>query len=431
MAHAWVEPFAAALALREEPGLVLLESMPGFGHLGRRSFLAARPEAVLAGGLGALEEAREDGWHAGWLSYDLGREVEALPSLAHDELGLPPLALGRFGAWVEFDRAGREVTLRGEGDRGHLERALASAVAATAPVHRPVASWTTSLTREAFGAAAARAIEYIRAGDVFQVNLAQRLEAPWSGDPFALYARLRELNPAPFMALVRLGGADVVSASPELFLRRRGALLETRPIKGTRPRGRSQREDRSLAAELRRSAKDRAENVMIADLARNDIGRVARFGTVRARRLCALERHPGVHHLVSVVEGRLRAGVDAADVVRAAFPPGSVTGAPKIRAMEIIEELEPVRRGVYCGSVGWLRPEGDLDLSVAIRTFVAARGRLTLHVGGAIVADSDPDLEWRETMHKASRLLAAAGGELAAGRGPRFARRRPEPSLAR
>jgi para-aminobenzoate synthetase component 1 len=406
----WVEPFAAALALRDEPGLVLLESMPGFGHLGRRSFLAARPLEVQTAGLSALEQ-RVTEWRAGWLSYDLGREVESLPSLAREELGLPPIALGRYCGYLEFDHARQEVHLRGA-DPGPLARALEAAHRAEPPAHRPLRSWTSSLARPEYERAVRRCIDYIRAGDVFQVNLAQRLDTPWTGDPFALYARMRETSPAPFMALVRLGGADVISASPERFLRRRGASLETRPIKGTRPRGRTTREDRRLAAELRASAKDRAENVMIVDLARNDLGRVARYGSVRVRRLCGLERHPGVHHLVSVVGAEVAPRVGPAEIVRATFPPGSVTGAPKIRAMEIIEELEPVRRGPYCGSVGWISAFGDLDLSVTIRTFVAAQGRLQLHVGGAVVAESDPSLEWQETMHKASRLLEAAGGEL-------------------
>jgi para-aminobenzoate synthetase component 1 len=406
----WVEPLAAALALREEPGLVLLESMPGFGHLGRRSFLAARPVEVRTSGIEALGEA--SAWRAGWLSYDLGRQIEELPATAADDLDLPPLALGSYQAYLEFDHKRKEVHVRGDGDARHLRHALDRA-GGVAPLHRPLRSWTSSLSRFHYEEAVRRTIDYIRAGDAFQVNLAQRLSTPWSGDPFALYAQLRRSSPAPFMALVRLGGADVISASPERFLRRHGSAIETRPIKGTRPRGRTPGEDRRLALALRASEKDRAENVMIADLARNDLGRVARYGSVRVRRLCALERHPGVHHLVSVVEAELAPNIETADIVRATFPPGSVTGAPKIRAMEIIEELEPVRRGIYCGSVGWLDASGDLDLSVAIRTFVAARGRLTLHVGGAVVADSDPALEWHETMHKASRLLAAAGGELA------------------
>jgi para-aminobenzoate synthetase component 1 len=410
----WVEPFAAALALREEPGLVLLESMPGFGHLGRRSFLAVRPTVVATTGLSDLER-RSDDWRAGWLSYDLGREIEALPAIAEDDHGLPPLALGTYPAYLEFDHSRREVQVRGGGDAEVLTKALVRARGGERPgLHRPLRRWTSSLARPAFEQAVRRAIEYIRAGDVFQVNLAQRLSAPWRGDPFALYARLRETSPSPFMALLRLGGADVISASPERFLRRRGSQIETRPIKGTRPRGRSPDEDRALAEALLASPKDRAENVMIVDLARNDLGRIARYGSVRVRRLCALERHPGVHHLVSVVDAKPAAGVGPAEIVRAAFPPGSVTGAPKIRAMEIIEELEPVRRGIYCGGIGWIGAYGDLDLSVTIRTFVACDGELSLHVGGAVVADSEPAQEWQETMHKAARLLEGAGGVLEA-----------------
>jgi para-aminobenzoate synthetase component 1 len=407
----WVEPFAAALASRDEPGLVLLESLPGFGRLGRRSFLACAPDAVESGGLGALESTRS-AWRAGWLSYDLGRQIELLPSIATDDQGLPSLALGSFSAYLEFDHARKQVEVRGDGDPSRLLRALDRASSVEAPHHRRIETWQSSLPRESYEVAVRRAIDYIRAGDVFQVNLAQRLTTPWTGDPLALYGRLRETSPAPFMALVRLGGADVISASPELFLRRRGRAIETRPIKGTRPRGSSPRDDERLGAELLASEKDRAENVMIADLARNDLGRVARYGSVELKQLCGLERHPGVNHLVSEVAAELVPGTRPVDIVRATFPPGSVTGAPKIRAMEIIEELEPVRRGVYCGGIGWFDPSGDLDLSVTIRTFVAAQGALSLHVGGAVVADSDPALEWKETMHKASRLLAAAGGEL-------------------
>jgi para-aminobenzoate synthetase component 1 len=410
MSLPWAEPFAAALALRHEPGLVLLESMPGFGRLGGRSYLAARPAEIATEGMRAVARLGGD-WWAGWLSHDLGREIETLPADAADDLGLPPAALGRYEAWLEWDHARRTVRVCGRGDPTHLLHALAHPATA-APVHDPLAGWESSLPRSRYEETVRRAIDYIRAGDVFQVNLSQRLRAAWDGDPFALYARLRQTSPAPFMALARLGGADVISASPERFLRRRGERIETRPIKGTRARGAGPAEDRRLALALRSSAKDRAENVMIVDLARNDLGRVAAFGTVEVTDLCALESHPGVHHLVSSVEARLRPGVRVADIVRATFPPGSVTGAPKIRALELIEELEPVRRGPYCGAIGCFSPGGDIDLSVAIRTFVAARGRLHLHVGGAVVADSDPALEWRETMHKAACLLEAAGGSV-------------------
>jgi para-aminobenzoate synthetase component I len=410
----WAEPFAAALTLRDEPGLVLLESMPGFGRLGTRSFLAARPAEVTTDGFGALDRL-DEGWWAGWLSYDLGREIERLPDLGRDDLGLPALALGRFEAWIEFDHERRTVAIRGDGDAAHLVRALQRAGDAD-PAHAPIAEWRTSLPRPDYQAAVQRAIDYIRAGDVFQVNLSQRLSAEWRGDPFALYARLRRESPSPYAALVRLGGADVISASPERFLSRRGDAIETRPIKGTRPRAADAAADRRLALALRSSAKDIAENVMIVDLARNDLGRIARFGTVSVKELCGLESHPGVHHLVSTVEARTRPGVSAADVIRATFPPGSVTGAPKVRALEIIEELEPVRRGPYCGAVGWFGPGDELELSVAIRTMIGAGGALHLHVGGAVTADSDPAGEWQETMHKAARLLRAAGGTVETGR---------------
>jgi para-aminobenzoate synthetase component I len=388
--------------------------MPGFGSLSGHSYLAARPAEVATDGIAALDRLG-DGWWAGWLSYDLGREIEVLPDLGRAGGGLPPLALGRFDAWLEFDHTRHTVQVRGDGDAEHLRRALAAAPGA-APAHTPVAAWRSSLPRSEYEAAVRRAIDYIRAGDVFQVNLSQRLSADWRGDPLALYARLRAESPAPFAALVRLGGADVISASPERFLSRRGARIETRPIKGTRPRGGDPTADRRQAVALRSSAKDRAENVMIVDLARNDLGRIARFGSVSVDELCALESHPGVHHLVSTVTAQTRAGVSAADVVRATFPPGSVTGAPKIRALGIIEELEPVRRGPYCGAVGWFGPGDELELSVAIRTLVAARDALHLHVGGAVTADSDPAAEWQETMHKAARLLLAAGGTVAAAR---------------
>ena len=377
---------------------------------------------VATDGIGALERVTTRGgeaagyWWAGWLSYDLGREIERLPDLGRDDLGLPPLALGRFEAWLEFDHARRIVTVHGGGDAGHLLEALGAAADTHAPAHAPVAGWHSSLPRPDYEAAVQRAIDYICAGDMFQVNLSQRLSTEWDGDAFALYARLRHESPAPFAALVRLGGADVISASPERFLHRRGNMIETRPIKGTRPRMTDAAADRRQALSLRSSAKDVAENVMIVDLARNDLGRIAEFGTVSVEELCGLESHPGVHHLVSTITARTRADVSASDVIRATFPPGSVTGAPKVRALEIIEELEPVRRGPYCGAVGWFGPGDELELSVAIRTMIAAQGALHLHVGGAVTADSDPAGEWQESMHKAARLLRAAGGAVETGR---------------
>ncbi len=405
----WRDPFEVAVALRAQPGLVLLESMPGFGDSGRRSMLAAAPAEIATGRIDDLGRLERGCW-AGWLSYDLGREIERLPVSARTDRRLPALALARFDAWIEFDHERREVSLRGDGP----VRALLAGVLQEPLRHdfrqAPPAQWASSLPRVEYEHAVREAIDLIRAGDIFQVNLSQRLTRDWDGDALALYKRTRELAPAPFMALVRLAGADVISASPELFLRRRGRRIETRPIKGTRPRGRDATEDAALVRQLAASEKDRAENVMIVDLARNDLGRVCEYGSVRVDRICALESHAAVHHLVSAVSGRLQAGSTIEQIVRASFPPGSVTGAPKIRAMEVIDQLEPISRGPYCGSLVWIEPNGDFDMSVAIRTMIATAGKLDLHVGGAVVADSDPHAEWRESMHKGARLLDAAGG---------------------
>jgi para-aminobenzoate synthetase component 1 len=250
-------------------------------------------------------------------------------------------------------------------------------------------------------------IEYIRAGDCYQVNLSQRLLAPLREHPLDLYGRLRTLNPAPFGAYFDLGDFQILSASPERFLRVTNGEVETRPIKGTRPRGRTPEEDAALAAELAASPKDRAENVMIVDLLRNDLGRVCEFGSVRVPTLCEVESFRFVHHLVSEVRGKLRPGLGPLDLLAAAFPGGSVTGAPKVRAMEIIAELEPTARGPYCGSLGFVGFDGSMDTNILIRTFTAGRGWVQFPVGGGIVADSDPAREYEETLHKAAGLLRA------------------------
>jgi len=256
-----------------------------------------------------------------------------------------------------------------------------------------------------------RVREYIAQGDVFQVNLAHRFEAPLDEPPFDLYRRLRAHTPAPFAAYLALGDVTIASASPERFVSVRGNHVEARPIKGTRPRGRTPAEDAVLAAALGASEKDRAENVMIVDVLRNDLGRVCRFGSVAVPELWALESHPTVHHLVSAVTGELADGRDALDLLAAAFPGGSITGAPKIRAMEIIAELERCPRGPYCGAIGWVSVTGAMDTSIAIRTFVVAGDRVTFQVGGGITADSDPAAEYQETLDKAAALAAALSGD--------------------
>ncbi|MGL4555527.1 MAG: aminodeoxychorismate synthase component I, partial [Gemmataceae bacterium] len=411
--------------------------------LGRYSFVAADPYAWLEGvPLGAIQESLPllepvpglppfQGGAAGLFGYDLCHQIERLPRPTHDEFGVPPLAVGLYDCVLAWDHArGRawavSTGLPAAGDdrrrrarhrlrelRGWLnqppepprwEPGPAVTPAERHPLRDGVSS---SFTPEAFRAAIRRGIDYVHAGDCFQVNLAQRLLAPLREHPLALYGRLREVNPAPFAGYFDLGRFAVASASPERFLRVGGGHVSTRPIKGTRPRGATPEEDAARAAELLASPKDRAENVMIVDLLRNDLGRVCAFGSVRVEALCRLESYRGVHHLVSEVVGRLAPGRTGLDLLRAAFPGGSVTGAPKVRAMEVIAELEPVARGPYCGSLGYVGFDGSVDTSILIRTFTAGGGWLQFPVGGGIVADSDPDAEYQETLTKAGGLLRA------------------------
>jgi para-aminobenzoate synthetase component 1 len=273
----------------------------------------------------------------------------------------------------------------------------------------PESMFRSTFDQAGYEKAVARVVEYILAGDVFQVNLSQRFEAPASGDPFELYRTLRTINPAPFSAFLDFGDTVIASASPERFLRYDPTTraVETRPIKGTRPRGGTPGEDAALIEALRTSAKDRAENVMIVDLLRNDLSRVCEPGSVEVPSLLAVETHPTVHHLVSTVTGTLEQGRTVRDLLRATFPGGSVTGAPKIRAMEIIAELEPTRRGPYCGSIGYWSLTGALDTSIVIRTYVVVGDTVYFHAGGGIVADSNPQAEYRETMDKAKALMEA------------------------
>ncbi|MFN8037069.1 MAG: anthranilate synthase component I family protein [Acidimicrobiia bacterium] len=377
---------------------------------GSRACVGVEPvELVRVSGPGSFDalDALTPGWWAGFLAFDLGRSVERVPGLATDDLGLPDVLLARFDARAELDLVEGSASVVGRGAAARrLRRLLDGGARAGAPI--PVGpgavelgSPTSSLDRHAYTARVARVIEHIRAGDCYQVNLTRRLSWPRRADPVALFASLGERNPAPHATLLKLDGVAVISASPERFLRWcGGGGVETRPVKGTS----------ADAAALRASAKDRAENVMIVDLARNDLGRVCEPGSIHVPSLCALEAHPGLHHLVSTVRGHRRANTTLGDLLRATMPPASVTGAPKPRVLEIIEELEPVRRGVYCGAIGWLDTSRDTgDLAVAIRTFTTTAAGTSLGVGAGIVADSDPVAEWQETELKAARLLAAAG----------------------
>lgn len=358
---------------------------------------------------------------AGWVSYEAGQYLERLPPPRSGGLSLPQAAFGVYGAGVVFDHALRAVTLCWLPGHDAAAQALGEAVthAAARPVPPPPSApkgveWRPSLTRAEVEARIAATINYIHAGDIFQANITQSFHAmlPPGVDAYGVYRRLIALSPAPFAAFLRFGGGVVASASPERFLRLSpGGQVETRPIKGTRPRGKTPQKDAAWAEALRTSPKDRAENLMIVDLLRNDISRVCLPGTVEVPVLCGLETFSSVHHLVSVVTGQMRPGLGAVDLLRACFPGGSITGAPKIRAMEIINALEPLPRGPYCGTAFRLGVDGSFDSSILIRSLMMeATGRVVAQAGGGIVADSDPASEYHEALTKVAPLLAAVAG---------------------
>ena len=464
------DPLACSARLRGGSHPWLLDSALPSHPLARFSFAGAEPYAVLRGFAGpedprveiaCLRAARPDlpvgrracaadpletarrllppppadggpplpfaGGAVGYLGYELARDFDRLRLRAADDLGLPDLVLLYVDRLLAFDlRTGQAWALglgfgatRGEA-RGAAEEAaeaLASRVdgASGSVAPRDSAAARLEVSGHFDESSYAKAVEQIRErialGDVYQACLTQRLEAPFDGDPWELYVRLRALNPAPFAAFLELPELAIVGSSPERFLRvdARGAV-ESRPIKGTRPRGATPAEDAALRRDLARSEKDRAENLMIVDLVRNDLGRVCEIGSVRVPELFRIEAFASVFQMVSTVTGRLRPGRDVFDLVRAAFPPGSMTGAPKLAAMEILDALEPVRRGVYAGALGYLDLRGGADLAVVIRTLLVRGGRAYLHAGGGVVADSDPRAEHRESLDKARPLLDALAG---------------------
>jgi para-aminobenzoate synthetase component 1 len=344
----------------------------------------------------------------GYFGYDLARRLERLPATAADDTGLPEMAVGVYSWALVVDHLAARSWLVGR-DPDELKRRRE--VLLTDPQPRPECRFRVlgpprpHLTRRRYAEAFARIQGYIHAGDCYQVNLAQRFSALAEGDPWWAYRRLRRLNPAPYSAYLATPGACVLSCSPERFLRVRDGRVQTRPIKGTRPRDPDPGEDRRRAAALAASPKDRAENVMIVDLLRNDLGKVCEVGSIHVPELFAVESFARVHHLVSTVAGRLDTGRTALDLLRACFPGGSITGAPKLRAMEIIEELEGVRRGVYCGAIGYLGDDGAMDTNIAIRTLIYSPGKTHFWAGGGIVRDSDPEQEYRESLDKAGVFL--------------------------
>ena len=435
---------------------LFLDSALEHETLGRYSFVAADPfhfwdlSADQPNGLARIESELAglrspaiaglppfQGGAAGLLSYDLSRSFERVPPPTYDEFEMPAIAIGVYDVVVAFDHLQQRSWIISQGFPetdavSRRERAgdrlarfaswIESDVAVNAPRPRTaidegdlapqfpvagVAHVTSDFSRDSYLAAVRRVIDYIHAGDVFQVNLSQRLLCPAADDAISLYLRLRERNPATFAGFFDLGDFQIVSASPERFVRIQDGSVEARPIKGTRPRTARPEADLFAADDLRHSAKDRAENVMIVDLLRNDMSHVCRPDSVQVTQLCELEVYEYVQHLVSAIQGELRTGKTAFDLVRAAFPGGSITGAPKVRAMEIISELEPTARAAYCGSLGYVGFDGSMDLSILIRTVTAGRGWWQLPVGGGIVAQSNPEQELDETWHKATGMLKA------------------------
>ncbi|MFO0903450.1 MAG: anthranilate synthase component I family protein [Pirellulales bacterium] len=456
----------AWLRLIDQPHVLFLDSATRDPERGAWSFVVADPYRFISLPVDApapLDSLRDEltrwssdaqvglppfsGGAAGVFSYELGRSFERLPRTRYDEFGFPALAVGFYDVVLAFDHVRKRGWIVSQGvpessPAARRQRATARRDQFLSWLQRPAArvfrdskfaasksatrtpslsaehlaprfavagpsGLTSNFSRDAYCRAVERSVEYVRAGDVFQVNLSQRLLFPAVDDVVSLYQRLRSRNPAPFASYFDCGEFQIASASPERFVRVRDRHVEARPIKGTRRRSRSPEADLFAGDELQASEKDRAENVMIVDLLRNDLSIVCQPQSVHVSQLCGLEVYEFVQHLVSVVQGTLRDDAAPLDLLSCAFPGGSITGAPKVRAMEIIAELEPTARGPYCGSLGYLGFDGSIDLNILIRTITAGRGWWQLPVGGGIVAQSDPRLEYEETWHKAAGLLRA------------------------
>ncbi len=437
------DPFVKFKSMRHRPYSFFLDSVCGAERLGRYSFMGCDPFLVFASKgdsvkleweSGRKEELKANpflelrkllrryravssqkdipftGGAVGYFSYDLKDFIEDLPNTAKDDLDLPDCLVGFYDSVVIYDNLNRRSYISNLGISKRPHPAPHDAVYRDSP--GPGVSCKglkSNFSKRSYVDAVKAAKEYIRKGDIYQVNISQRFKAKLSGDPFDLYARLRRCSPAPFASYLNFNGVAILSSSPERFLLKRGDYIETRPIKGTRPRGRSPSLDAALETELRHSAKDMAEHIMIVDLERNDLGRICKYGSVRPTESAVIEKYANVSHLVSTVSGTLKKGKDPMDCLIAAFPGGSITGAPKIRSMEIIDELESVRRSVYTGAVGYIGFDGNMDTSIVIRAFIVKGKDIYFQVGGGIVADSDPEKEYEETLHKAAGAMQALG----------------------
>jgi para-aminobenzoate synthetase component 1 len=434
----WIDPVEAAAALADQPRLALLDSAMPHERLGRWSYLAARPfghfkvedgvarwngEVLAEAPMAALRtilarHARPavpggppfTGGAIGSVAYEAGHLFENFaPAVASSAKGVPQIDLPFYDRLFAFDMIERRAFAIAPDETSaqllyrQLERMPRLVPAPTGLV------WRDSRSRTDYEAEVARVVAYIGDGDIFQANLSHRFSATPRGgaDPIATYRALRRANPAPFAALLVDGDRFIASTSPERFLRLDGGVVEARPIKGTKRRSAHASLDAAVAQSLVRSEKDRAENIMIVDLLRNDLSRVCEPGSVEVPVLCGIETYASVHHLTSVVTGRLKTGRDVTDLIAATFPGGSITGAPKIRAMEIIGELEGEPRGIYCGTIGWIGFDGAADLNIAIRTLTFDGTELHVRAGGGITLLSDPAAEYEETIAKAERLLGA------------------------
>ena len=439
----------------------LLESVEGGEKWGRYSFLGGNPSLVFqskgrsaeiidASGVRRIEmedplevmksllrkfkPARVEGLPrfcgglVGYMGYDLVHFMERLPQTAMDDLQLPDCIFLLTDTLLIFDNLTHKIKIV---SNAHLEdegpsqkefayqEAIRKIDALASSLRRPLGAplsprkWShqqdisSNFSQQEFEEAVEKAKRYIRAGDCIQVVLSQRFQTPLTADPLDLYRALRVVNPSPYMYYLRLGGIKVVGSSPEVMVRLEDGQIDVRPIAGTRPRGMSLEEEERLAKELLADPKERAEHIMLVDLARNDVGRVSGIGTVKVTELMEIERYSHVMHIVSNVQGRIQEGKDAFDVIRACFPAGTVSGAPKIRAMEIIEELERVRRGAYAGAVGYFSFSGNLDTCITIRTVIVLNGNAFIQVGAGIVADSQPEREYQETLSKAQAMISA------------------------
>ncbi len=447
----WQSPFEAYRKLYV-PNSFLLESVGGPPRIARFSIIGLEPHTIfqakssrikiidtggervfvgdpfkvlrqLCGEFNIRSSKPFCGGAVGYFSYDLGRFIEELPNLAVDDLALPDAVFFFCSQFVIFDHAHESaevmVMVDDHGNPGAAYREAEEKIRAVNARLEQAApplgggaggrrtDWQSNFTKAGFTKIVAEAKEYIRAGDIYQVNLSQRLTAPTVSSPLAIYSILRELNPSPFAGFFDFGDWQLVGCSPERLVKLEGPYAQTRPIAGTIRRGSSDMEDNRLRDQLTADIKERAEHIMLVDLERNDLGRVCRFGTVKVDELIITESYSHVTHIVSNVVGELRPDRDGFDLIRAAFPGGTITGCPKVRAMEIIEELEPVRRGPYTGSMGYIGFNGNLDLNIIIRTLVIKDGLAYVQAGAGIVADSDPQREYYETLYKAEALVQA------------------------